>query len=176
MKRETKEREGQPSLGISACVLLLLIVLWIAFVGGTRRNEMLVGGAVVALTSTFAFRVWKIELLELRLRWGDLIQAWRIPWYVLSGVYEIIVILLKDLLGIERAQSYYRVSGFKTSQKDPLLVSKRILATFYTTMAPNFIVIGIDPDRSRMLFHQLERSDVPLMTKALGAQPGARRP
>jgi hypothetical protein len=44
------------------------------------------------------------------------------------------------------------------------------LATIYTTVAPNFIVIGIDPELSRMLFHQLERSSVPKMTGALGAQ------
>jgi hypothetical protein len=40
----------------------------------------------------------------------------------------------------------------------------------YTTTAPNFIVIGIDPDLSRMLFHQIERSSVPKMTRELGAQ------
>ena len=86
------------------------------------------------------------------------------------------MILTKDLLGIKRTDSFYRASGFKTSKSDPRLVGRRILATFYTTMAPNFIVIGIDFRRSRMLFHQLERSSVPRMTKALGAQPGASRP
>jgi hypothetical protein len=91
----------------------------------------------------------------------------------LSKDFEIIVILLKDLLGIRRAGSFYRVCGFKTSKSDPQLVARRILATFYTTMAPNFIVIGIDFRQSRMLFHQLERSSVSQMTKALGAQPGA---
>jgi hypothetical protein len=42
-------------------------------------------------------------------------------------------------------------------------------------MAPNFIIIGIDAAQSRMIFHQLERSEVPRMTKELGAQPGAER-
>jgi hypothetical protein len=94
----------------------------------------------------------------------------------LSGLYEIIAILLKDLLGVKKADSFYRVSGFKTSKSNPSLVARRILATFYTTMAPNFIVIGIDFHQSRMLFHQLRRSSVPKMTKSLGAQPGAGRP
>jgi hypothetical protein len=87
-----------------------------------------------------------------------------------------VAILVKDLLGVKRAESFYRVSGFKTSKSNPLLVARRVLATFYTTMAPNFIVIGIDFRQSRMLFHQLQRSSVPQMTKALGAQPGADRP
>jgi hypothetical protein len=93
-----------------------------------------------------------------------------------SKVYQIIVILVKDLFGVKRADSLYRVSGFKTSKSEPILIARRVFATFYTTMAPNFIVIGIDYRQSRMLFHQLERTSVSMMTKALGAQPGAQRP
>jgi hypothetical protein len=68
------------------------------------------------------------------------------------------------------------VSGFKTSKSDRRLIARRVFATFYTTMAPNFIVIGIDYRQSRMLFHQLERTSVSMMTKDLGAQPGVQRP
>ena len=90
----------------------------------------------------------------------------------MSGVYEVAIILSKDLCGVKAAESFYRVSGFKTSKSDPQLIARRVLATAYTTTAPNFIVIGIDYNQSRMLFHQLERSIVPKMTKELGAQPG----
>jgi hypothetical protein len=134
---------------------------------------MIVGAGVVVLAGVFSYQVWRIETIHADFRIADLGQAWRIPWYILSKVFEIIVILVKDLLGIRRAGSFYRVSGFKTSKSDPQLVARRVLATFYTTMAPNFIVIGIDFRQSRMLFHQLKRSSVSRMTKALGAQPGA---
>jgi hypothetical protein len=90
-------------------------------------------------------------------------------------VCEIVLILAKDLLGIKRAASLYRVTGFQASDSDPRRVAKGVLATAYTTVAPNFIVIGIDAARKRMLFHQLERSGVSKMTKALGAHPGGRR-
>jgi hypothetical protein len=137
---------------------------------------MFVGVAVLLFSCAFAYQVWRIETLRVEFHLADIIQGWRIPWYIVSGVYEVVVILVKDLLGIKRADSFYRVSGFRTGNSDPQLVARRVLATFYTTMAPNFIVIGIDVKQSRMLFHQLERSSVPLMTKALGAQPGAGRP
>jgi hypothetical protein len=137
---------------------------------------MFVGAGVLLLSGAFIYRVWRIETLRAEFNPADIAHGWRIPWYVLSGVYEIVAILLKDLLGIKPSDSFYRVSGFKTSKSDPQLVARRILATFYTTMAPNFIVIGIDFHQSRMLFHQLERSSVPQMTKALGARPGVNRP
>ena len=88
----------------------------------------------------------------------DLAACWRVPWYLVTGSWEIVVILVKDLFSVAKAGSFYRVSGFKTSKDDPLLVARRVLAIVYTTTAPNFIVIGIDYTKSRMLFHQLERS------------------
>lgn len=176
MRRETQGRAQKPSFGICVLSVLFIAILWILFVGGLRRDEMFVGVAVLVLSGAFAYQVWRIETLDLDFHLKDLAQGWRIPWYVLSGVYEIIAVLLKDLARVKPANSLYRVSGFKTSKSEPRQVARRVLATFYTTMAPNFIVIGIDFRQSRMLFHQLERSSVPRMTKALGAQPGARRP
>ncbi|HEX4169323.1 MAG TPA: hypothetical protein VHZ55_27995 [Bryobacteraceae bacterium] len=164
-----------PSLGLSVLSLLLIVALWILFVGGTRRNEMFVGAGVLVLSAAFLFQVWRTETLRLEVRWEDVVQGWRIPWYVVSKVCEIIVILAKDLFKIKRAGSFYRVSGFTTSKSDPVLIARRVLAIAYTTMAPNFIVIGIDSRQSRMLFHQLERSSVSKMTKALGARPGVQR-
>jgi hypothetical protein len=163
-----KQRQlRMPSVGLSALCLLLIAVLWTLFVGGIRRNEMIVGAGVFFLSTAFLFQIWRIETLHLEVREEDFAQGWRIPLYVVSGVYEIIAILAKDLFGVKRADSFYRVSGFRTSNSDPKLIARRVFATFYTTMAPNFIVIGVDYRQSRMLFHQLERSSVPRMTQAL---------
>lgn len=176
MTRESQERVRKPPFGLCVSVALFMALLWIVLVGGIRHNEMLVGVGVVFLSCAFTYKVQQIETLRADFHIADIAQGWRVPWYIMSGVYEIVLILLKDLLGIKKADSFYRVSGFKTSKSDPQLVARRILATFYTTMAPNFIVIGIDFRQSRMLFHQLQRSGVPQMTKALGARPGATRP
>lgn len=142
---------------------------WIAFVGSVHLHEMLVGAVILALTTIFATAVFRSESLPFDLRWKDVVQGWRIPWYILSGCGEIVMLLLKDLFGTP-AESLYRVCGFRGGMRDPLAVERITLAIAYTTTAPNFIVIGIDPHQNHMLFHQLQRSDVPRMTKNLGAQ------
>lgn len=162
-------------IAVSAVWALFGAALWIVFVGGTRRDEMIAGAAILAPSMAFFYRVWRTEELELEFHWRDVAQGWRIPWYIVSGIYEIVVVFLIDVFGKKRSDSLFRVCGFKTAKSDPRLIARRMLATFYTTMAPNFIIIGIDIRQSRMLFHQLERSSVPRMTKALGAQPGAIR-
>lgn len=161
---------------ISAGVLTLSVIImaaeWILLVAGVKRDEMIVGALCVIASALFLQFVYRSEHQELEIRLSDVMQVWRLPWYILSEGWRITVVLLKDLCGLKRASSFYRVSGFKTGKNDPLLIARRVLATAYTTMAPNSIVIGIDYEQSRMLFHQLERSSVPKMTQALGALPG----
>jgi len=151
----------------------LIGTLWLLFVGGTRRNEMLVGCGVLFLSGAFLYKVARTETLRLDLRARDLAQGWRIPWYVVTDVYAMIVILAEDVFGVRRADSLYRVSEFKSVQPAARFAARRVLATVYTTTTPSFIVIGIDPQQGRMLFHQLKRSSIPKMTQALGAHPGA---
>ena len=139
-------------------------------VAGTKRDEMIVGGISVAAALWFWWRVMGASGLKMRFVLRDVVACWRVPWYVVSGVWEITVVMVKDLVGAKKAGSLYRVCGFETSKDEPLKVARRALATGYTTLAPNFIVIGIDYAQSRMLFHQLERSSVPLMTQELGAK------
>jgi hypothetical protein len=174
MQRSTRSRARRISAGALTLSVIIMAAEWILLVAGVKRDEMIVGAVSVAVSALFLQFVDRSEEQRLDLRLNDLVQAWRIPWYILSGTWEIMLILLKDLTGIKRASSFYRVSGFKTSKYDPLLVARRVLATAYTTTAPNFIVIGIDYGQSRMLFHQLERSGVPKMTQALGALSGGR--
>ena len=65
---------------------------------------------------------------------------------------------IQDLFHLRPAGSYYRVCGFESSKRDPAILGRGVLATIYMTMTPNFIVLGIDRKSSRMLFHQIERS------------------
>jgi hypothetical protein len=167
-RASSKGRSSSP--GVIAVVAFCLAVGWVWLVAGTHLHEMMVGAAVVVMATLFLKAVHESSQNALRLEWKDVVQCWRIPWYMATGIGEITVVLFKDLTYLSRAGSYYRVSGFKTSKRDRAAIARTVLATVYTTMAPNFIVIGIDPDLSRMLFHQIERSSVPKMTRALGAQ------
>lgn len=159
---------NQPVRLVSATAFLLAVT-WIAFVGTVHLHESIVGAVVVVLSSAFAALVYRYERFPFALRWRDVRQCWRIPWYILSGCWEITFLLGKDLAG-QRAESLVRVCGFRTGLRDPVLVQRTALAIAYTTTAPNFIVIGIDRHQNHMIFHQIARSGIPKMTQALGAQ------
>jgi hypothetical protein len=131
---------------------------------------MIVGAICVAATTLFVLFVSSSTGPNLTFRMRDVAQFWRIPWYVVSGVWEITLVLIRDVLQISPAEDLYRVCGFDSSKHDPVRKARTVLAVLYTTMAPNFIVLGVDPALSRMLFHQISASAVPQMTKALGAK------
>ena len=158
---------------VFAAALVLVAGLWLLFTGSRQPHEWIVGGTSIVCTMVFLTIVYRHQLQGFDLRWSDALALWRTPWYLLSGIGEITLVLLKDLAGT-RAESIFRVCGFKTAKHDPLLVTRRALATAYTSIAPNFIVVGIDYRQSRMLFHQIQRSSVPRMTKQLGAEVGTR--
>ncbi len=172
MGTNTLPSTARRSASVPAAAMALFVMAgeWVLMVAGTRKHEMVVGVVVVLASGLFLRTVHKSATLRLTLEWRDLRACWRVPWYIISGSYEIIKLLLRDALTSRRAESLYRVSGFATAKDDPRMAARRVLATAYTTAAPNFIVIGIDCAQSRMLFHQIERSSVPKMTRELGAQ------
>lgn len=164
--RSSRQRARLP---LAAFAILLMAVEWILLVAGTRGHEMIVGGGSVLLSAVFLADVHRTSNLAIDFGAADVAAGWRIPWYILSDCYTIIVVLMRDLFTSRRAASLYRVSGFKTSKDDPRMTAREVLATVYTTTSPNSIVIGIDVSQSRMLFHQIERSRMETMTKKLGA-------
>ena len=159
---------------ISAGVLTLSVVImageWILLVGSVKRDEMIVGALAVSASALFLWRALHVASEPLDFQFRDLLTVWRLPWMMLSDAWLVTIVLLRDLLGIERAGSFYRVIGFRTARHNPLLIARQVLATVYTTSTPNSIVIGTDPATSRMLFHQLRRAPTSKLQRNLGAQ------
>lgn len=166
----TSKHLQKASPALTVVVGLLLAGEWVLFTAGVKAHEMLVGAFAVTLSLIFLLVVYRHSTQRLQFRAHDVLQAWRIPWYLLSDAWVITRVLVMDLCG-KRAGSFYRVSGFRTAKDQPELVARRVLATLYTTVSPNSIIIGIDWKQSRMLFHQIERSPVSRMTRNLGGQP-----
>jgi hypothetical protein len=93
------------------------------------------------------------------------------PWYLVSDTWVVTLVFLKDLLHFSPAGSYYRVCGFESSKRNPAVLGRGVLVTIYMTATPNAIVLGIDRQSNRLLFHQLQRTNLPKMARGLGAQP-----
>lgn len=148
----------------------LLAGLWVVFVWTGSLDEYIVGVVAVAASLAFTFAVAKTVGLTVRFELRDVLQAWRIPWYIVTDVSQVTMVLIKDILGIAPAGNLFRVCGFDASRHDPVRMARSTLAVVYTTASPSFIVIGIDPDQSRMLFHQVQTSEMPAMARSLGAR------
>ncbi len=144
--------------------------LWILFVAGVKPEEMIVGAICTPLTIIFSWYVANQCSMKIRLRTVDIVQALRIPWYVVTGSWEILSVLAKDILHIAPAESLFRAAPYGEDSEDPAVIGRRVLAITYTTATPNFIIVGIDLKTRRMLFHQLKKGDVLIMTRRLGAQ------
>jgi multisubunit Na+/H+ antiporter MnhE subunit len=144
--------------------------LWVLFVGNLRRDELIVGALSVATTTCLIEFVRRAEKLAIEWRPGDLLQALWIPWYIVLGVGEVVIVLAKDVAGIERAKSLFLTAHFKAS-RSAHANEQRLLASLYTTATPNFIVLGINSGSKRMLYHQLKKTEIPRMAKHLGAGP-----
>ena len=150
--------------------VLASAAVWILLVAGVKPEEMIVGGICVLLTVWFVYYVAKHECPRFRLRFRDWIQIWRLPAYLISGSWEVLSVLVMDLLHLAPAQSLFRSAPFECNPDEPVDVARRVLAIAYTTATPNFIIIGIDVPGRQMLFHQLKKSEVLPMTRRLGAQ------
>lgn len=166
-----KDRRRLVHLAITA---VLIAAGWLGLVANTQRHELIVDACVVATLSLFARKLFQSNWSRLRFHAADVAACWRIPWYVLSGCWEITRVLILDVFSGHRAGSYFRACSFRISRRDPVLIARSVLAVIYTTVTPNFIVIGIDADQKQMLFHQIERGSVLRMSRALGAQHGAQ--
>jgi multisubunit Na+/H+ antiporter MnhE subunit len=98
-------------------------------------------------------------------------QAWRLPKYVVVGTWEIVAVLARQLFLRKPAESLFYSVPFDTGGDDDEASFRRALSIAYTTATPNFVVIGIDRDHRRLVYHQIQLSEIPEMTKRLGAKP-----
>lgn len=149
---------------------LTILVAWVAFTATLRWHEVLVGLFATACTTAFFANVLRTETLRLEPRLRDLAQVWRLPGDIVKDSWLVTVVLFKDLFGRERAASLYRFCGFRSSERDPVLISRTAIATVYASCSPNMIVIGVDPAQNHMIFHQIYPDEVSRLAQELGAQ------
>lgn len=102
-------------------------------------------------------------------RWW--MQAWHLLKLEPQETWKILTVLARQLFAGEPAPSRLRAVRFDAGGDDPHAGMRRALAITLPTMAPNFIVIGIDRERGLLLFHQIAEGPVSAMTRNLGAKP-----
>ncbi len=161
-------RKLHPAWLLSVPVFYLF---WIVFVGTFSLHELLLGFAGSILATTGLFIIDFYLPARFAPKFAEVLLLWRIPWYLISGTWEITAIAGKDLLGVETAKSLFRVVPFNAGTKENAHnTARRVLAVAYMTMTPTTIVLGVNTSDQKLLLHEMRRSSIPRMLKDLGAQ------
>ena len=150
---------------------LAYLGLWFLFVGKLVFAELVIGIVCAALATVASQVVFQARLAKLVGNPQLWLEAWHLPWTVVKDTGLVLAVLAKHVLGIAPAKSLLRAVEFDPGEEDePQDATRRALATGYSTVSPNVIVVGIDRERRFLLFHQLERDEVSALTKHLGAR------
>jgi multisubunit Na+/H+ antiporter MnhE subunit len=151
--------------------LLTQWALWLIYTDSTGYREM-IAGAIAAAIATLAVMVFTIQgNLSFQLQWKDVVQAIYLPWFALEGTWEILQGLAIQLFTRKGAQSFIGAVPFDVGQDQPRPAGRRALAVAYTTITPNFVVLGIVHAQGLLLYHQIVPGKVRAMTRHLGARP-----
>lgn len=142
--------------------------LWLLFVNTTKIHELLMAAFASVLAASACETVRNEPFAGFRPTLWWLIQAWREPWYILSGCASIFWSFFKHFVHPE--PSILRQVVYDAGGNDPQSAARRALAITYTSMPPNFIVLSIDLDKNAMVVHQVSQTPTPVMTRNLGAK------
>jgi multisubunit Na+/H+ antiporter MnhE subunit len=159
---------GAPQLQVARpmkylCGFLLIALAWFAFVAQFSTDEEILGALAALLGLAVSSLAWRRMQLHCSPTLREIAAAWRLPWCLIADTVVVTLILARDLLG-KRAGSFFRATEFRASS-GAKGVSQRILAVSYNTIAPNFIVIGVED--GKMVFHQLKRTGIPKLVADL---------
>lgn len=153
---------------LSAFSLPIFYLFWIVFVGTFSLHELLIGIVGASLASIGLAIINFFYPARFSPTLSELLSLWRLPWYLLSGTWEIALVAGKDLLGVKRAQSLFRVVHFDAGKfEDPSDVARRVLAVVYTTVTPPSIVLGVNTSDQKLLFHHIDRRSVLRLPKEI---------
>lgn len=147
----------------------LAFAAWVAFTERVTATELAAGVVAASIAGTASLLVWANNGATFRGAWGSVAQAWRLPKYALTGTWEVLGVLARHLAG-HPAPSLLLSARLDVGD-DPRSRARQALAVAYTTVTPNFIVLGIDHERGLLWYHQIRRSEVPRMTVNLGVRP-----
>ena len=127
----------------------LLFGVYLLF-AGVSTHEAIVGAASAALASAAVEAVRGTEHPRFLPHWQSLARALRLPLEIVHDTG----LLIRNLARGGDGQ-FVRVA-IDAGGEDAQGIARRTLETFYRTLPPNSIVLGIDRERNEILMHVLE--------------------
>lgn len=154
------------ALGFAGLVAAFL-ALWLVLAGRVSPHELAVGAGVAVVAAVGSSLAWPRRPMAADAR--SIAQLWRFPKVAAAGALDVLVVLARQLLRRIPAESLVLAVPFDAGEGDRG-AARAALAVGYTSATPNFVVLGIDPDRKLLVYHQVRLRPVPEMTRRLGAK------
>jgi multisubunit Na+/H+ antiporter MnhE subunit len=83
-----------------------LFLFWALLTSGFKAQESLMG-AFAALLGSLVYLLLRRKIgFIFQPRMGELLEAWRLLWYLLTGSWMITQFLFLDLFGVQKAGSF----------------------------------------------------------------------
>ncbi len=152
-------------------VWIVHLGLWLIYVSQVNVWEILVGSAAAAMATLGLAVFRRLGLVKCGPSLRQIAEIWRIPQCVISGTGQIMQGIGRQRFSREGANRHLLAISFDAGRDDAEGTGRRALAVLYTTMTPNFVVVGIVREQGLLLYHQLIPGKVPQMTQNLGARP-----
>jgi multisubunit Na+/H+ antiporter MnhE subunit len=122
----------------------------------TVSTPELYAGLAAVLLAAAAFEVSReIGLAEATLSPLWLGRGWRVLVRVPLHILLVSRIAVAQLLAPRSVRGRFRAVPFRAGGEGPRDVGRRALSEALGSLAPNTIVVGVDPDRDLLLVHQL---------------------
>ena len=140
---------------------ILLLPLWLLYVGTFSTDVLVVGIAAAALATAFALAIHRQGLLEFAVEPGVLLRELKSVPRIPGDFLRICGVLVRRTVG--RAEpSGFRWIDYPYRDRDAVAArGNRAVVTTTSSLAPNAYVIHIDGERGRMLVHELSSEKRP---------------
>jgi hypothetical protein len=133
--------------------LVVLELLWGAFVGTTQTTEVVAGLIAAALGAAFAELLRGLGLFGFRFDRRTVARAWSVPGHVVFDFVLVLWVLLRSLGRGRRVRGEWLTIDFPTAP-GPTGRFQRAFAAILENETANAIVVDLDGDKA--LLHSLD--------------------
>jgi hypothetical protein len=126
-----------------------LLALWLLLVGTVQDVELIAGLCAAAIGATTAEVVRSQELLRFRVEWHWLRLGWKPLVQVLPDFLRLMAALVR------RPRGRFRELDFPAGGERAVDAGRRAFAVVAASLAPNRLVVDVDPETGKALVHDL---------------------
>jgi len=134
---------------------IFAFALWMVHDDSAKLPELLAGIGIATLAATGTELVRRQRVAAIAVRRGFVARAWRVVVGAVPDIGRLTIAALQQLVRPQPVRGRVVSLPFRDGGEAPSANGRRALAEGLGSFAPNTIVIGIDPERDRVIAHQL---------------------